>query len=197
MLELRRHQVSSKLLTHTHVYYHFSAELLAVGSFSPEHKHTEMYQPTSGNWSTVQDYPFLPNVGKYVAKYAVLYYDDAFYLFGGHTAYFTPYSIHSYSNLFTQTIAQLDTKTKIWSKIGILRQGRQGHGAIYYDGKFFVFGGRKNPKSKNDAQVKNEVCTLKGSKMTCIEQSTGLDKYRYYPELFLVAENFVKDNNDC
>ena len=45
---------------------------------------------------------------------------------------------------------------------------------------------------------KNEVCTLSGN-MTCVEveQSETLDYYAYYPELFLVTEDFGKDTTKC
>ena len=41
--------------------------------------------------------------------YAVIYHDDAFYVFGGAT---TEYNDH------LQTISRLDTETSTWSKVG-------------------------------------------------------------------------------
>ena len=77
-------------------------------------------------------------------------------------------------------------------KVGTLINGRRDHGAIFDGEKFLVIGGDigGNP-------VKNEVCTLSGSTMTCVEQSSSLDNYAYYPELFLVAEDFGKDLQNC
>ena len=81
-------------------------------------------------------------------------------------------------------------------KAGTLKHGRQGHGAIFDGEKFLIIGGRKEPSLTTDS-VKNEVCTLEGSSMTCVEQSTALDNYYWYPELFLVAKDYGKDANKC
>ena len=71
-------------------------------------------------------------------------------------------------------------------KVGTLIYGRHGHGAIFDGEKFLIIGGMKS----GGGAVNNEVCTLEGSKMTCVDLSTWLDRYDY-PELFLVADNFV------
>ena len=145
--------------------------------------------------------------------YAALYHDGAFYLFGG----------RSYSNRFSQTIARLDTRTTQWSKggchknfekkalrspfldfllefilfshqkAGTLNYGRYGHGAIFDGEKFLIIGGIKDVAGA----IKNEVCTLEGSTMTCFEQRTALEGYFYYPELFLVADDFGKEVKKC
>ena len=65
---------------------------------------------------------------------------------------------------------------------------RRGHAVIYDGENFLVVGGFGN--------FKNEVCTLSGN-MTCVEQSETLDYYAYYPELFLVTEDFGKDITKC
>ena len=67
------------------------------------------------------------------------------------------------------------------------------HFCAISDGEKFLFVGG----SIGDGSVKNEVCTLDGSTMTCVEQSTSLDYYAYYPELFFVAEDFGKDLQNC
>ena len=77
-------------------------------------------------------------------------------------------------------------------KVGTLVNARFGHGAIFDGEKFLVIGGYDGGN-----QPKNEVCTLNGSTMTCVEQSTTLDAYKYYPELFLVAEDFGKNPQNC
>ena len=74
-----------------------------------------------------------------------------------------------------------------------MKHGRRGHGAIFDGEKFLIIGGEKS----DGRAVKNEVCTLEGSTMTCTEQSTALDNYEFYPELFLVADDFGKDSNKC
>ena len=77
-------------------------------------------------------------------------------------------------------------------KAGTLKNGRYGHGAIFDGENFLIIGGMKNYDP-----IKNEVCTLKGSKMTCVEQPVALKGYTYYPELFLVGKDFGKDINKC
>ena len=77
-------------------------------------------------------------------------------------------------------------------KAGTLKNGRYGHGAIFDGEKFLIIGGMERY-----APVKNEVCTLKGSKMTCVEKSVALKGYAFYPELFLVGNDFGKDMNRC
>ena len=79
-------------------------------------------------------------------------------------------------------------------KVGFLKHGRSGPGAIFDGEKFLIIGGKINTDYD---PVENEVCTLEGSTMTCVEQSTALKDYAYYPELFLVADDFGKDLNKC
>ena len=101
----------------------FSVELLAVGGWDPHNVKTEMYLTEVGRWYTLEDYPFDLVSKSYVYKvsmtflihtkdsskidrYAALYHNGFFYLFGGYTG----------SN--SKTIARLDTKTTKWSKAG-------------------------------------------------------------------------------
>ena len=76
-----------------------------------------------------------------------------------------------------------------------MNYGRFSPGVIFDGEKFLVIGGMTN----GDEAVKNEVCTLEGSTMTCVEQSTALDEYKYIdsPKLFVVPENFGKDTSQC
>ena len=73
-------------------------------------------------------------------------------------------------------------------KAGTLNHGRKSPGAIFDGEKFLIIGGY--------GKVKNEVCTLEGSTMTCVEQSEALEEY-LYPGLFLVTVNFGKDVTRC
>ena len=89
-------------------------------------------------------------------------------------------------------------------KVGFLKHSRHGHSAIFDGEKFLVIGGsvsgaqsRTQPIKNPVYKVKNEVCTLKDSAMTCVEQSSVLDSYAYFPGLFLVAKNFGKDISKC
>ena len=78
--------------------------------------------------------------------------------------------------------------------VGSLVDSRRAHGAVFDGDKFLLIGGRKNDDFE---PVVTEVCTLKDSTMTCVEQSEALDQYAYYPELFIVSQNFGKDFNKC
>ena len=116
----------------------------------------------------------------YLRSYAVVYHDRAFYVFGGNSGLYPEQKI----------IARLDAATTTWSIAGSLITDRDGHGAIFDGEKFLVIGGTRG-------SLKNEVCTLDNAKMTCTAQSTTLDYYRDYPELFLVGENYGKNFNNC
>ena len=74
-------------------------------------------------------------------------------------------------------------------KAGTLKHGRSGHGVIFDGEKFLVIGGKKKSRGLIPDPVETEVCTLHNSTMTCVDQSTSLDQYVYYPELFLVTED--------
>ena len=136
-----------------------------------------------------------------VGYYAVVHHQDAFYLFGGMIA----------STEFSNTIARLDTRTAKWSKVGFptensklkkcfytkpkagtLKYGRNGHGAVLLGEKVLIIGGYVG-----GGPVNNEVCSFNDTTMACVEQSTALTHYAYYPELFLVAEDFGKDKSKC
>ena len=76
-------------------------------------------------------------------------------------------------------------------KAGTLKIARCHHGAIFAGEKFLIIGGAK----KNWGTIKNEVCTLNGSKMKCVEQSASLTGVNTkHPELFLVPYDFGEDN---
>ena len=76
---------------------------------------------------------------------------------------------------------------------GTLRYGRAYHGAIFDGEKFLIIGGYAN----KHGPVKSEVCTLKGSTMSCFSHSEALDGYNNYPELFIVPKDFGKDASKC
>ena len=117
------------------------------------------------------------SASSYLIEYTVVYNERAFYVFGGQGAY------------DIKTIARLDAETTTWSKAGTLVTGRYGHGAIFDGEKFLIVGGQ--------GSLKNELCTLADGTMACVEQSTTLDYYAYFPELFLVDEDYGKDWNHC
>ena len=123
---------------------------------------------------------FIPSEAtSYLQNYAVLYHDKAFYVFGG----------YNYHSSYYKNIGRLDEETTTWTQAGTLVAGRYGHGAIFDGENFLIVGGK--------GTFKNEVCTLKDEKITCVAQSTTLENYNYYPELLLVEENYGTDLGHC
>ena len=59
---------------------------------------------------------------------------------------------------------------------------RRGHGVIYVDEQFLVVGG--------GGLYNNENCQLTQGEVTCTKQSTSLNNYAFYPELYLVESDF-------
>ena len=84
-------------------------------------------------------------------------------------------------------------------KAGALKRGRSDHGVIFDGEKFLIIGGRGENwwETADRRNIKNEVCTLEGTTMTCVEQSTTLYYYLDSPELFLVAVDFDKNVEKC
>ena len=109
---------------------------------------------------------------------------------------YTLYNHYNVDSSFQKTpIARLDVETQTWSNAGSLKTGRYGHGVIFAGEKFIVLGGQKSG-GFDDGPIKNEVCTLSGTSMTCEESSNSLKSYVNYPELFLVPEDFGKDYSE-
>ena len=83
-----------------------------------------------------------------------------------------------------KTIGRLDIKMRKWANAGNLVTGRRGHNAIY-DGQYvLVVGGA--------GTMKTEKCSISSNFNTCSSQSPELTDYTYYPEVFLVPEDFCK-----
>ena len=85
------------------------------------------------------------------------------------------------------------------SKAENLQHSRHGHGAILIGEQVLIIGGNFGqgfPVAEIN-QIKNEVCTFRGSEMTCVELPPSLEDYAYYPELFLVAEDYGNDKTKC
>ena len=109
-------------------------------------------------------------------SYASIYFDQAYYIFGGNGA----------TSSTLSKIGRLDAVTKTWSVAGKLNQGRHGHRVIFDQRQFLVIGGRFTQKT--------ESCVPNGETVTCTEVGEGLSRYEYYPELTLVADDY---GNDC
>ena len=86
----------------------------------------------------------------------------------------------------TNIVGRLDASSNMWSNSGRLVTRRTGHNAIH-DGYNLVVVGGDGPGERS-----TEKCTILNAKITCSEQDPILNKYAYYPELFLVPEGFCK-----
>lgn len=76
----------------------------------------------------------------------------------------------------------------MWNKAGEMVNGREGHNVIY-DGQFFIVVGG----SGGSDALSTEKCTIENEEMACSSQLPQLDKYAYYPELFLVPHEYCRD----
>ena len=114
-------------------------------------------------------------VDRYIHTAPLIYIGDAFYVFGGDTDI----------NENDTTIGKLDADL-VWTRVGNLNRGRQGHNVIF-DGQYaLVVGGIAGTFS-------TEKCIISTSGVHCMEQSPSLYRYELYPELFMVPPNFCKN----
>ena len=103
-----------------------------------------------------------------ISDQAVVYAHSSYFYFGG----FPSKSI----------IARLDGESFEWTKVGQLKEGRNGHNAIHLNGHFIVVGGYGTRKT--------EKCVYKNNQMICNTQSPSLNMYFYTPELMIVLDNY-------
>ena len=68
-----------------------------------------------------------------------------------------------------------------------MKLARAGHGVIY-DGYSFIVVGGSNEKSGD--QMVTEKCEWNYGNFTCEQQEPGLSFFVYYPELFLVHDDY-------
>ena len=109
-------------------------------------------------------------------SYASVFYEQAFFIFGGNDGY---------KDL--SQIGRLDAVTRKWSLAGSLYQARWGHSVVFDGSRFLVIGGF------GGNYFKTENCFPNGTTINCTEQPLGLYNYAFYPEIMLVDENFAKD----
>ena len=106
----------------------------------------------------------------------MVYIGDSFYVIGG--------EIDDNEIIGRRVIGRLDAIRRVWSKSGELISKRSGHNAIY-DGSSLIVGG-------GYGLYKTERCVISNGQATCTDQNPELDYYSFYPELFLVKDNFCK-----
>ena len=110
----------------------------------------------------------------------MIFYNFKFTIFGGGC-------LGDSDDTALKSIVTFDLETQQWSKIGEMKQARQGHNMISHpNGALYVIGGM-DPESVDDLYT--EKCTYNGS-FECESQQPVLTSYTYYPELKLVNENY-------
>ena len=123
---------------------------------------------------------FIPSKdNSYIYRAPIIHVEGAFYVIGGVTG----------STGYSKTIARLDSISYEWSKAGDLISGRYGHNAIFDGSNIIVIGGYAG----SGVSLKTEKCSIAEDKVTCIEQDPSLVNYSFYPELFLVEEDYCKE----
>ena len=78
------------------------------------------------------------------------------------------------------TIAKYDDST--WRKVGNMKHSRRGHNVIALDQDLIVVGGV--------GLLQTEKCSFDDDVVNCQSQKPLLSNYMYFPELFLVADDF-------
>ena len=101
---------------------------------------------------------------------AMVFYDNAYYMFGGDVDY-----------EYSSTIARFDELTRNWSKVGDLEVALCCSSVIYNGEFFMVIGG--------DAEFSTERCSIQNSTISCTTQEPYLNTYAW-SALFLVEEMF-------
>ena len=104
--------------------------------------------------------------------YVPIIYIDAFYVLGGYES---------------STIGRFDEATKTWSNAGnLISINRYGHNAIVHNEKMLVIGGH--------GTFATESCSLSEGHFSCEAREPTLKDYNWYPELFIMPENFCSSD---
>ena len=118
----------------------------------------------------------LNEADEFISEAAIIAIDDSFFVFGG----------WSIDETDRQTIGRLSLTTHEWSRAGDMVQGRSGHSVIHDGTRVIIVGGSGSKRV--------ETCSLKSNgQMACEAAAQMLEYYAYYPELFLVNDEFCKD----
>ena len=104
--------------------------------------------------------------------------EKAFFFFGG-------WICDGPSNFITR----LDNDYQ-WSKVGLLNQARHAHGAIYDGNQIMVIGGGRG-------EFQTEKCEIENETVFCASQEPTLKDYGWFPELYLVSDNYCKNSSSA
>ena len=150
---------------------------MAVGSrdqgSNAAHNKAELYSHSTSSWKTKASYAF----HEAIWTFEILSYSDSFVLFGG----FDGKIFHSIT-----TIAEFNSGSNEWTKLGSLQYARHGFGVIESDTKYIVIGGWRDRRT--------ETCELKNQTIQCTSREPTLNYFQYYPALMIVPSDYA---NNC
>ena len=118
-------------------------------------------------------------------SFAVIFYADSFFFFGGKDHN----NLYLDDKLYHNAIVRLHGQSFKWDKVGTLYSNRYGHNVIEQNGQFLIVGGNN---ADSGGQMKTELCKYENGQMTCRQQAPILAYYEFYPELFLVNTDFCQ-----
>ena len=126
MIIVTHHQLRPRQVTIVNIVVNIIANLddfLAVGSYNPSNVKAELYDYGTGDWTSVQDYPF--GSGPSVYAFDMLFIGElsAYFVIGGYD-----------TNFSVATIAKF--KNGAWSHAGRLNSARQ---VLYFSLLFFFY----------------------------------------------------------
>lgn len=102
--------------------------------------------------------------------YATATLDQKAYIFGGLDGYH-----------YIDQIVTFDGSK--WSKVGTLQNARYAHDVTFLNQVFLVVGGA--------GSLPSEVCSLdQNGQMSCLPKGPFMDNFAWYPESFIVEENY-------
>ena len=122
--------------------------------------------------------------GILISHAPMIYHENSFFLFGGKS--FDEASSVWYEE---RRIGRMDLDGQ-WTEAGKMNQGRYGHNVIYNGVFFMVIGGQLANLTVTEFQT--ERCSVRNGSISCGSQTPELKGYSFYPELFLVPDNFCK-----
>ena len=123
--------------------------------------------------------------GTFINRAPIIYHEKSFFLFGGKSFDEASAPFGYYAE---KRIGRMDLDGQ-WTEAGRMNQGRYGHNVIYNGVFLMVFGGSSEDYN---TELQTERCSVRNGSISCFSQTPDLKNYSFYPELFLVPDNFCK-----
>lgn len=121
----------------------YKGQPFVTGSYSPDHKHTEVLQQSPNGaltWEKYPDYSFgTIFFGAGISGYASTHSSTAVYIIGGYEHFGLGQQMHPLNY-----IAKFENDA--WEKLGTkLNHRRDGHNAIWLENELMIIGGHAEP----------------------------------------------------